>query len=348
MEPTRTAERAAAPRPAAAAGDHLARKGVRTVALTWVDNAGITRVKTVPLNRLQHAVDWGVGMSPVFDVFLVDDSITTSRYIGGPAGDLRLFPDLGRLTALAGQPGWAWAPADRRTQDGEPHVACQRTFAQNMVRQAAKAGLTLKMAFEVEWFVGAQDGTPACRGPAYGMTRVIELSAYIDAVLTALREQDVPVQQFHPEYAPGQLELSVGAADPVAAADRNILVRQTIRAVSQQHGYHVSFAPAVVAGGVGNGGHLHLSAVARRAQPVQRRRRAARAHRCRRVGARRAAAPAARAVRDRRAEPGQLPATGTAALGRAVALLGTGEPGGRAALHHRQRGGAGPGGQRRT
>jgi glutamine synthetase len=260
MEPTSTAERTPAPRPAAAAGDHLARKGVRTVALTWVDNAGVTRVKTVPLNRLQHAVDWGIGMSPVFDVFLVDDSITTSRYIGGPAGDLRLFPDLGRLTALAGQPGWAWAPVDRRTQDGEPHVACQRTFAQNMVRQAAKTGLTLKMAFEVEWFVGAEDGTPACRGPAYGMTRVIELSAYIDALLAALREQDVPVLQFHPEYAAGQLELSVGASDPVAAADRNVLVRQTIRAVSQQFGYHASFAPAVVAGGVGNGGHLHLSA----------------------------------------------------------------------------------------
>src|SRR5207247_7348187 len=109
-------------------------------------------------------------------------------------------------------------------------------------------------------FVGAEDGTPACRGPAYGMTRVIELSAYIDAVLAALREQDVPVLQFHPEYAAGQLEVSVGAGDPVAAADRNVLVRQTIRAVSQQYGYHASFAPAVVAGGVGNGGHLHLSA----------------------------------------------------------------------------------------
>ncbi len=251
--------RTPAPRPESA-GDHLARRGVRTVALTWVDNAGLTRVKTVPLNRLQHAVDWGVGMSPVFDVFCVDDSITTSRYIGGPAGDLRLFPDIGRLTALAGQPGWAWAPVDRRTQDGEPHVCCQRTFAQNMVRQAAKRGLALKMAFEVEWFVGAEDGTPACRGPAYGMTRVIELSSYVDAVLAALREQDVPVQQFHPEYAPGQLELSVGAADPVAAADRTVLVRQTIRAVSQQFGYHVSFAPAVVAGAVGNGGHLHFSA----------------------------------------------------------------------------------------
>src|SRR5207249_1052653 len=56
------------------------------------------------------------------------------------------------------------------------------------------------------------------------------------------------------------LELSVGATDPVTAADRNVLIRQTIRAVSYSHGYDVSFAPVVVAGTVGNGGHLHFSA----------------------------------------------------------------------------------------
>ena len=33
-------------------------------------------------------------MSPVFDVFVVDDTITTSKHIGGPGGDLRLIPDL--------------------------------------------------------------------------------------------------------------------------------------------------------------------------------------------------------------------------------------------------------------
>jgi glutamine synthetase len=242
------------------AGDRMARQGARTIALTWVDNAGVTRVKTVPVSRLQHAVDRGVGMSPVFDVFLVDDSITTSKHVGGPAGDLRLYPDLDRLVPLAGQPGWAWAPVDRRTQDGQPYPCCQRTFARTMVRRAAERGLELRMAFEVEWFVGAGDGTPACHGPAYGMTRVIELSGYVDALLATLRAQGVPVVQFHPEYAPGQLELSVDVADPVAAADRNVLVRQTIRAVSQQHGYQVSFAPVVVAGTVGNGGHLHLSA----------------------------------------------------------------------------------------
>src|ERR1022692_2266467 len=155
--------------------------GVSMIALCWVDNAGITRVKTVPLGRLERAAGWGVGMSPVFDVFLVDDSITTSKHIGGPDGDLRLVPDLERVTALAGQPGWAWAPVDRFTQEGRRYAGCQRAFAWAMVQAAAERGITARMSFEVEWALGTDDNgrfVPACTGPAYGMTRVIELSDY--------------------------------------------------------------------------------------------------------------------------------------------------------------------------
>jgi glutamine synthetase len=46
----------------------------------------------------------------------------------------------------------------------------------------------------------------------------------------------------------------------VRAADESVLVRQTIRALSQRYGMRASFAPSVVAGHVGNGGHVHLSA----------------------------------------------------------------------------------------
>lgn len=238
----------------------LVAQDVRNIALTWVDNAGVTRVKTVPVDRLERAAEWGVGMSPVFDVFCVDDSITTSRHTGGPVGDLRLHPDLSRVTALAAQPGWAWAPVDRYTQEGAPYPGCQRGFARAATVRAREAGLDLRMAYEFEWFAGTVDGTPSTTGPAYGMTRLVELSGYADAVLAALAAQRVPVEQFHPEYAAGQWELSVPPADPVTAADRAVLVRQTIRAVSATFGYQVSFAPVVVAGQVGNGGHLHLSA----------------------------------------------------------------------------------------
>ncbi|WP_171165958.1 glutamine synthetase family protein [Streptomyces sp. I05A-00742] len=239
--------------------------GVRAVALTWVDNAGITRVKAVPTARLAHAARWGVGMSPVFDVYLTDDFAVTSRHIGGPDGDLRLFPDLDRLTVLAGQRGWAWAPVDRFEQDGRPYAACQRQFARRMTARAAERGLRLRMGFETEWVVVTRDGPErgepryACSGPAYGMTRVVELSDYLRDVLDALTAQRVEVLQIHPEYSPGQFEVSVAAADPVGAADLAVLVRETIRAVSLGHGLDALFGPVVDAGAVGNGAHLHLS-----------------------------------------------------------------------------------------
>jgi glutamine synthetase len=240
----------------------LADAGVSMVVACWVDNTGITRVKSVPLGRLERAAGWGIGMSPVFDVFVVDDSITTSKHIGGPAGDLRLIPDLDRVSPLAALPGWAFAPADRYTQEGTPFAGCSRSFAKRMVAMAARQGLTARAAFEIEWAAGTDESgrfIPACEGPAYGMTRVIELSDYAREIVEAIERQDIQVEQFHPEYAAGQLEISVGPRDPVAAADDSVLVRQTIRAVSQRHGLRVSFAPSVVAGGVGNGGHVHLS-----------------------------------------------------------------------------------------
>jgi glutamine synthetase len=243
--------------------EELRQRGVRQVALTFVDNAGITRVKTVPLGRLARASEWGVGMSPCFDVFLLDDTMTASRGLGGPDGDLRLVPDPEAVAVLAPLPGWAWAPVDRFTQDGETYGADQRSFAARMVEQARAAGFELSMAFEIEWALGrsTEDGSyvPAVAGPAYGMTRLVDLADFGLGVVDALAAAGVEVEQFHPEYAAGQCEVSVPPTDPVAAADRSVLVRQTVRAVAARQGLRVSYAPSVVAGSVGNGGHVHAS-----------------------------------------------------------------------------------------
>jgi glutamine synthetase len=252
-EATRTAaaERARALRP------ELADRGVQLVAVTWVDNSGITRTKAVPLARLDSAAAWGIGASPCFDTFLFNDVGRTS----GAVGDLRLHPDLSRLTVLAAQPGWAWAPADRYDQAGAAHPGDQRGLATAAVATLADHGYTARCAFEVEWVVGrdTDEFQPAGRGPAYGFARLVSLSDYLRDVAAALTEQGVAVEQIHPEYSPGQFEVSVAAADPVAAADDYVLVRETIRAVTGRHGLRASFAPKVVADGVGNGGHVHLS-----------------------------------------------------------------------------------------
>ncbi|MYV98084.1 glutamine synthetase family protein [Streptomyces sp. SID3343] len=236
---------------------------IDAVVIGWVDNAGVTRVKAVPRDRLDAVATHGVGFSPVFDVFLADDSITAGRLVGGPAGDLRLIPDLTALRPLAAQPGWAWAPGDRYTQDGVPYDGCQRTFARRMTARAGQRGLTLRMGFEVEWTTGVEDPAgrfvPAFDKAAYGMTRLIRVSDQLRELVLALAAQGVSVQQVHPEYAAGQLEVSVACEDPVGAADTTVLVRETIRAVAARHGHSVTFAPCVVPGEVGNGAHLHFS-----------------------------------------------------------------------------------------
>jgi glutamine synthetase len=244
---------------AGAMGEALAASGVVGMAVTVVDNSGITRVKGIPVARLADAARSGIGATPTFDVFGIDDSIAP---IGTPIGDLRLFPDLEAVVTLAGQPGWSWAPADRFHVDLTPYAGCQRRFARRMQDRAAAAGLEISMAFESEWVLDAGSDTelvPATTAPAYGMGRLIDVSDFGRDLLEALAVEGVEVQQFHPEYGASQVELSVAPLPPVGAADRVVLVRHTIRAVAGNHGYRVSFSPAVAAGGVGSGAHLHLS-----------------------------------------------------------------------------------------
>lgn len=241
---------------------NLITQGIRAVALTMVDNAGVTRVKTVPVGRFPAAAGFGIGLSPVFDVFLVNDHITSSAEVGGPVGDLRLMPDLNALRPLQAQPGWAWAPTDQYTQEGDVFACCQRSFTRNMVDRAAAIGLTLRMGFEVEWFQARRSGQevlPVHRGPGYSAIVLAEVSDFARDLIAALEDEDVEVLQFHPEYATGQLEISIGPRDPVSAADENVLLRQTIRGVAGRYGSSASFAPVAIAGEVGNGGHVHFS-----------------------------------------------------------------------------------------
>ena len=256
------AEREARAAAAKEVAEWLREQDVVAVATTFVDNSGIARVKCVPLDRLAHLAAWGVGISTSFDRFRFDDWIAADPDGRAPVGDLRIIPDVRRVVPLAAQPGWAWAPADRYDQEGHEHDQCSRLLLQRLVDELEADGITIKAALEIEWVISHEptDGFDAAiRGPGYGMNRVIDVSDYAVDVLQALSDQGVVVEQFHPEYAPGQLEISVAAESPVDAADTSVLVRATIRGIGARHGFRTSYSPKVAVPGVGNGGHVHLS-----------------------------------------------------------------------------------------
>ncbi|MEO6956405.1 MAG: glutamine synthetase family protein [Antricoccus sp.] len=240
----------------------LRAEGVVGVATSFVDNSGISRVKSVPLARLPQLASWGVGSSKSCDRWRFDDQIVGTDDGKTAIGDLRLIPDLEKLVVLRAQPGWAWAPASRFNQLGEPHDQCSRELLRRQMGILAAQGLTVRSAIEVEWVIseaGSDDFVAPSSGSAYGMTRLIEHSDYMREILAALVEQGIDIEQIHPEYASGQMEVAVAAEDPVSAADTTMLIRHTIRAVGLAHGLRTSFSPKVAVPGVGNGGHVHLS-----------------------------------------------------------------------------------------
>src|SRR5581483_3016632 len=88
-----------APERAALAGDGATDE--RALMLTIVDNAGVTRVRSVPARRAKHVARVGAGLAPSYVVFAVDDQITSTPGFDTPSGNMRLVPDLASGVALS-------------------------------------------------------------------------------------------------------------------------------------------------------------------------------------------------------------------------------------------------------
>ncbi|MDT7743743.1 MAG: glutamine synthetase [Actinomycetota bacterium] len=245
----------------------LAADGVAGVIIAWADNNGIPRSRTVPVAELPQVATTGVGVTTLFAVFDTNDAITfAAPGLQTPSGDLRLVPQLDRITRLAGQPAFAWAPGRQITADGGLWAFDQRSVLERTVARLDEAGYSALVGYEMEFgvFEPPQDGdddalVPAHPGPAYSPHALLPIDDFVAAVMRDADANGLRLGQVHAEYGPAQLELSLAATDPVTAADQQLLARQTVLAAAEAHGLRVSFAPLPTLAGAGNGWHVHTS-----------------------------------------------------------------------------------------
>lgn len=231
-------------------------RGIELVAVSFVDNAGIVRAKAVPAARVEAVCRRGVGAPFAFSIFQGNDGMATATGFEA-TGDARLIPDLERLAG--GVDGWGLAPGDLHEQDGGPWEFCTRTFLKRMSDRLARAGVEMRMAYELEWYAERDDGRPAHSQPAYSLNATAEAAPYLREVLRRLAAFGVEVEQLHPEYSAGQMEVSVAAADPLSAADASVALRHGVHTAWGPTGIRPSFSPLPRPDGLGNGCHLHFS-----------------------------------------------------------------------------------------
>src|ERR1700735_2076777 len=107
---------------AAEAIAQLEAEGVGAVIGTTVNPAGLTQAKTVPTTRTTAFADPGLGASPVWHGFAIDQTGIAFTDDNNVVGDQRVRIDLTALRLL--DDGLAWAPGSFFEQDGTPVPAC--------------------------------------------------------------------------------------------------------------------------------------------------------------------------------------------------------------------------------
>src|SRR5918911_2140353 len=124
--------------------------GVHGVTIVFVDNNGIPRSRTVPVDRLEEACERGVGMTTLFPIFLSNNGLTFDHPpLSNVSGDLRLLATPEMIVPLAGQPAFAWSPGRQFFTDGSRSQYCPRGVLERAVERAAAAGLAVRAGFEL-------------------------------------------------------------------------------------------------------------------------------------------------------------------------------------------------------
>jgi len=244
---------------AAAAIAQLEAEGVDIVVGTVVNAAGLTLAKTVPIRRTNAFADPGLGASPSWHAFAIDQTgIAFTRGIG-VIGDQRVRIDLSGLRVVGD--GMAWAPAAFFEQDGTPVPACGRGTLSRIEARLAEAGIEAAIGHEIELLLVGADGgrLPSTLWAQYGLAGVLEHEAFVRDVTRLAPAAGIAIEQFHPEYGANQFEISLSPQPPVAAADQLVLTRLIIARIARRHGLRVSLSPAPFADGVGSGAHQHFS-----------------------------------------------------------------------------------------
>ena len=194
-------------------------------------------------------------------------------------GDLHQRPDLSTLVVAPDRPSTANVICDMVDLDGNSLPVCPRSKLHSMTERLATHGLTAKAAFEIEVMLFQEsfaqartmkmrDLTPMAHPAPLGYLHYNsrQQMRFLDVVLQRLDGLGVPIEGWHDEAAPGQVELNIDPADPVTACDHVIRIKQVLREVALEQGCSVTFM-AKPGHDYGNGLHVHHS-LARDGVPV--------------------------------------------------------------------------------
>lgn len=191
-------------------------------------------------------------------------------------GDLRAWPIPGTLVPLYGtSPARGQVLMAMYHLDGAPMNSDPRHALERQVRKLAEKGLHPAGAFELEFFLLANerdgdgkvqpagavlDGRRSAKTEVYSVDHLHGMEPLFSDIYAAAKEQGIPAETVISEYAPGQYELTLNyRKDVLRAADDLIMLKRIVRAQARRHGVTACFMAKPIEEYAGSGMHFHVS-----------------------------------------------------------------------------------------
>jgi glutamine synthetase len=228
------------------------------VRFVFVDHAGIPKAKAVHRDGFEGRARAGVGLAK--GVMALDPSGALHPESGlSPVGECRLIPDLSTLTTLPFARAQAMVSCDMTEPDAQtPWEGCPRSALKRVLGRLADRGYRSLASYEAEFYVWDSEG-PLDRTPYAGSYALSTAAEFVAELALVLDQMGIRPEQCHAEVGQGNLELSVAEDEALAAADKRVMVLETIRGVANRMGLETTMAPKPYLQGAGNGHHLHVS-----------------------------------------------------------------------------------------
>jgi glutamine synthetase len=272
---------------AKAAAMQIDRDSIDIVRLSFVDQHGILRGKTVVAAELSRLIDSGLGVPSslllkdtsnrtVFPAFTPQGGVGIREMEG--AGDVLMIPDPATFKTLPWAPHTGWMLCDLRFGNGAAVPFSTRDLFRATLERLETRGLAFVAGAELEFHLfrltdkhlrpedAAQPGRPpdvelTTQGYQYlGEYSYDELDPIYEKIRIGLQQLGLPLCSLEVEFGPSQCEVTFNPGVGLDAADIVVLARSAIKQIARRNGYHATFmCRPRIANVVSSGWHLHQS-----------------------------------------------------------------------------------------
>jgi glutamine synthetase len=246
--------------------------------IVLTDSNGVGRGKIIRRHELAAIYEGGRHMPiSILGLDITGEDVHETGLIWDSGdGDLRAWPIPGTLTPLhSTNPARGQVLMSMYHLDGQPMTSDPRHALGRQVRKLAEKGLHPAGAFELEFFLLANerdgegrvqpagavlDGRRSGKTEVYSVDHLHGMEPLFSDIYAAAKAQGIPAETVISEYAPGQYELTLHyRKDIMQAADDLVMLKRLVRAAARRHGVTACFMAKPIEKYAGSGMHLHVS-----------------------------------------------------------------------------------------